>query len=405
MNTTEATTPVEHSATPGGKPPAKWLSQTFNAVAKIGLGAAVGLGVKTAVLTVAATASAPALAIAGIAALAGGLSSLAASVVKHSYENRQLVKAGQDTLRYDWKKKGTLAFGLGALGGGVFSYFSDTISSALGDVFDYFKTPDFATNPLAEIAPSAAPEILPAPAAAMSGPCLADDVQKLVNTDGTSDTVKDAATRACSGNARVAAQGTKDLGFHMLNGVGVEKAPALGVAQLTKAAEAGNIQAIRDMAYLQFHGISGVEKNVEAALEKMETVVKTDKTGLAKRLMDQWTSSAPSAPVSAPSVPAGLSDTEITDRLNIETPIRETVEPLPAPAAEPAPAIKAQPEPATSSLDRPASATAATSGCKAVFTQNEVEFHCPVDDATMVVGERIQITRPPMLVNPAMGVR
>lgn len=383
----------------------KFLTRAFNAVAKIGVGAAFGFVAKASVLAVAATATAPALAAAIAAGAAGGVAS---SLAKHALENRKLKKSGMEALKYNWKRQGLVAALLGAAGGGIAAHFSDTISHAIGNAIDYIKGPSAAA-----IAPVPAPvAVLPVESAKpVIGACLDDPVKALVNADGASERVHEAATRACSGNARASAQAMKDLGYHAYNGIGMEKSQKLGVEMLTKAAEAGNVQAIRDLAYIEFHGneAAGVPKNVEAALAKMESVMHKDK--LAMRLMKEWTAVAGGgaehavpAPAPAPvSVPTPAPLDELTPvELPPSPPVVTVTVDDAAPAAESsAPAVEA---PAAAPAVQEAGQTISSGNsapCRAVFHASGVNFHCPVDNDEIALGDTITIQRPPLLIPAA----
>lgn len=380
----------------------KFLTKAFNAVAKIGVGAAFGFVAKVSVLAVAATATAPALAAAIAAGAAGGVAS---SLARHALENRKLKKSGMETLKYNWKRQGLVAALLGAAGGGIAAHFSDTISHAIVNAIDYIKGPSVAA-----IAPVPAPvAVLPVePAKPVIGACLDDPVKALVNADGASERVHEAATRACSGNARASAQAMKDLGYHAYNGIGMEKSQKLGVEMLTKAAKAGNVQAIRDLAYIEFHGneAAGVPKNVEAALAKMRSVMHKDK--LAMRLIKEWTAAAGggaehATPAPATAVPAPA---PADDLVRIELPpsqpvVTVTVDDA-APAAETsAPAVEA---PAAAPVVQEAGQTISSGNsapCRAVFHASGVDFHCPVDNNEIALGDTITIQRPPLLIPAA----
>ncbi|WP_435641135.1 sel1 repeat family protein [Micavibrio aeruginosavorus] len=82
------------------------------------------------------------------------------------------------------------------------------------------------------------------------------------------------------------AQGVKDLAAFFLNGTdGLPKDPALGVELLKGAAEAGNVQAQVDLAYLQYHGLHGVEGGKDAALAAMQEI----KSAAAREFVSAWT--------------------------------------------------------------------------------------------------------------------
>ncbi|MBI2235186.1 MAG: SEL1-like repeat protein [Micavibrio aeruginosavorus] len=378
----------------------KFLTKAFNAVAKIGVGAVFGFAAKTSVLAVAATATAPALAAAIAAGAAGGLAS---SLAKHALENRKLKKAGQETVKYNWKRQGLLSVLLGAAGGGIAAHFSDSISHAISNAIDYIKGPS-AADTVPAPAPVAA---LPVePAKPIVGACLDDPMKTLVNADGASEKVHEAATRACSGNARASAQAMKDLGYHAYNGIGMEKSQKLGVEMLTKAAEAGNVQAIRDLAYIEFHGneAAGVPKNVEAALTKMESVMHKDK--LAMRLMKEWTAvtgggAEHAVPASAPApvpTPAPLDDLTHVELPPPQPVVTVTVDEA-APAAESSAPVAVPPAAAPAAQEAGQTISSGNSApCRAVFHANGVDFHCPVDNNEIVLGDTITIQRPPLLM-------
>lgn len=85
------------------------------------------------------------------------------------------------------------------------------------------------------------------------------------------------------------AQGVKDLAAFFLNGTdGLPKDPTLGVELLKGAAEAGNVQAQVDLAYLQYHGLHGVEGGKDAALAAMQEI----KSAAAREFVSAWTGQA-----------------------------------------------------------------------------------------------------------------
>lgn len=85
------------------------------------------------------------------------------------------------------------------------------------------------------------------------------------------------------------AQGVKDLAAFFLNGTdGLPKDPMLGVELLKGAAEAGNVQAQVDLAYLQYHGLHGVEGGKDAALAAMQEI----KSAAAREFVSAWTGQA-----------------------------------------------------------------------------------------------------------------
>ena len=85
------------------------------------------------------------------------------------------------------------------------------------------------------------------------------------------------------------AQSVKDLAAFFLNGTdGLPKDPTLGVELLKGAAEAGNVQAQVDLAYLQYHGLHGVEGGKDAALAAMQEI----KSAAAREFVSAWTGQA-----------------------------------------------------------------------------------------------------------------
>lgn len=383
--------------TPAPAPAAKgFLARAFNAAATFGIGAAFGLAAKTAVLAVAATATAPALAAAIAAGAVGGV---ATSLTRHAMQNRQLRRDGKETISYDWKRKGLLAALLGAAGGGVASFLadSDTISNTFGKLVDFIKG-----SPADEIA-AVTPPTLPITTAPLPvepvkpaiGACLPDDVQAVANADGASETLREAANRACSTNTRASLQATKDLAIEML-----PKNQDMAVALLHKAADGGNVQAIRDLAFLEFHGKSGVEKNVEAAIEKMKTVMDQDK--LAMKLAKAWGIVA-EPPATAP-VPAPMPVVEVPEVSPVVTVTVDADTPRPEPSIDAAEQAPAPIEERT--LESAAKTTTAGNpgDCTAVFHKNlnVIDFICPVGNHDIKLGDTISITRPPLIGHMAM---
>lgn len=401
--------PQVASQTPKSGIAKKFLSRAFNAIAKIGVGAAFGFAAKATVLAVTATATAPALAAAIAAGAAGGVAS---SLACHALHNRQLKKEGKETVKYDWKRKGLISALLGAAGGGIAiaAYFSDSISHAISNAMDYIKGPS-----VADIAPAApAPVPVPAaPAKPVIGACLDDGIKTLVNADGASEKVHEAAARACSENAKASAQAMKDLGYHAYNGIGMEKSQKLGVEMLTKAAEAGNVQAIRDLAYIEYHGneAAGVPKNVDAALERMRSVMHKDK--LAMRLMKAWGAAVDTdTAAAAVHTPAPAAATPAADDLvHIDLPpsqpvvtvtVDDAAPAIETPAPETAPATPIEPPaPAAQEPGQTITSGGNSASYRAVFHAGGVDFHCPIDNNDFVIGDTVTIQRPPLLMPTA----
>lgn len=431
-------TPNTAVTEPAETPRKGFLRSLFNrqSLTSLGIGFAFGMAARAAVGAGAVVIAAPALVV---AIGAGAIGGVASSLAVHAYQNKKRNDRGEETESYTFKKLAVAAV-FGMIGGGVADFVSnllDTTSSAVntaapsaGDV-----TPEPTGNtPPAPVQPDPADAVAVPP---VHGPCLPADVQTLLNAEGVSDTVHNAAERACSDNARIAAQGTKDLGYHLYNGIGIAKEQAAGYQLLLDAARSGNVQAVRDSAFILFHGnpAIGVAADPKAALEMMEMVVDKDKSGLARHLLQEWTAT-------------GESSSEITDRLIRESVIRETVTPIAAPEA-PAPTVSepvqqtdsltlpdgtvfegepSQPEassriPLEESLSEGESVSVDTAppaheapapaivhgnpqpqDCsKAVFFADRIEFHCTSGSNHFTIGDTVKGVRPPMLVTPAMG--
>lgn len=120
-----------------------------------------------------------------------------------------------------------------------------------------------------------------------------DQFRELIANQNVSPDVKEAAERMLSTDPKIAAQATKDAAFHLLNGIGMDGGnEKLALALLKDAADAGNVQAKVDLAYLQYHGLAGVEAEPKAALAAMQEI-KTD--ARAANFVSAWTGHATQA--------------------------------------------------------------------------------------------------------------
>lgn len=82
----------------------------------------------------------------------------------------------------------------------------------------------------------------------------------------------------------VKAQAIKDLAQHF-TGTGDTRKTALGVDLYRMAAGMGNIQARRDLAYLQYYGRAGLPQNRESAIAAMRAIDSKD----ARAFVASWT--------------------------------------------------------------------------------------------------------------------
>ncbi len=425
------TQPVEGSgeiAVPTIKKPRKWVTAAFNMAS----GAAVSLAMKTTVLACTASFLAPAVSI-GVAAVAAGVAS---SYARHYLENRALVKSGQEPVKFTFKKAafggvfGLLGAGLAAAGTEALTRFAPDFVTEMKN-FLGFSTPvcppeaAVAPAPVVEpaLAPSVTPEVeavatpVPAPVDVPAAvelpatvieadcpPCVAvpkaiDCVTDLAKADGVSDRVKDAIERAASTNARVSAQGVKDLGYFLFNGFdGMPKDPCLAVQLLKEAAENGNVQAKVDLAYLEYHGnaAAGITADRDAALEKMKALGSEK----ARWFVAQWTGvgtdAAPApaaAPVSAPVVPAPA----------VSAPVAVTpLQTVTLPASTPVVSVDVTGDAPVQAA--PVGATIESGpgmDCQPIIHSGSgnIDFVCslPENDNNFTVGEKVIIQRPALL--------
>ncbi|MGZ9097967.1 MAG: hypothetical protein ACXW30_06710 [Micavibrio sp.] len=356
-------------AAPAPKKPNKWLTAAFNMAS----GAVVSLAIKTTIVACATPFLSPVVTI-GVAAVAAGVAS---SYTRHYFENRALKKAGQEPVKFTFKKA-TFGAGFGLLGAGL--------AAGAVELFEHFfgadVTPACPEKP-ADVQPAAGP-VEPAPAttpAPEDCPCPPvksplDCVKDMINGGSASDRVKDTMDRIASANPRVSAQGVKDLGYFLFNGFdGMPKDPCLAVQLLKEAAEQGNIQAKVDLAYIEYHGnaAAGIEANKEAALEKMKELG----SNKARWFVEQWTGGGTDAPQ------ASLPANDVAPVQPVTGTVAPVVEPVaPAPAGE---TLQSGP-----GLDYQAVINTDT---------NNIDFviSVPENDNSFVVGEKVNIQRPGLL--------
>ena len=402
QNTPDSNQPGETPA-PVAKKQKKWLTAAFN----LASGMAVSLAVKTAVVTCAATIASPAATIFIGAAAAG----VATSYLRHAIQNYHRERAGEERLKFTYKKA---AFGacFGMLGAGIITgldhFAPDLVSNSISSIKNFFGFSSPVTCPDPQpvpdnMLPAMDEQVVPKPATVETtqtleteidcppcepAPSAIDCVTELAKAEGVSDRVHDAISRAASGNARVSAQGVKDLGYFLFNGFdGMPKDPCLAVQLLKEAAENGNIQAKVDLAYIEYHGnaAAGIAADQDAALAKMKELG----TAKARWFVEQWTgTSADSVPASASPAPVSTPVTApVTTPVDVTAPVTAPVEtPLEAPAApqtgatvESGPGMECQPIIQTGS--------------------GNIDFICslPANDDSFNVGDKVIVQRPALL--------
>lgn len=419
LNTAE--TPNE--AAPAPKKSRKWLTGAFN----IASGMAVSLAVKTLVVTCAATVAAPTATVFIGAAAAG----LATSYLRHTLENYQLGKAGQEPVKFTFKKA-AMGAGFGMLGAGIIQgldhFAPDLLSNTISSIKNFFgfgpaaciEAP--AAPVIADAQPVAAPvEPASAPATELAEtivtapePTSLDCVKLLAENPAVSDRVHDAIERTAATNVKTSAQALKDLGFFLYNGLdGMPKDPCLAVKLLREAAELGNAQAQVDLAYIEYHGnaAAGVVANPEAALEKMQGI----KTNAARQLVEQWTGTGVSGE-SAVKAAGKATAAVVTPTATLETVTIQPSQPVvtvdvtnPAAPSTTTAFTSATSAGATVEVGQDSGsalrADAPSAGgmdCKPVITvggSNNIDYVCsmPANDDTFSVGERVIIQRPGLL--------
>lgn len=275
----------------------KALRIAFN----IAAGAAAAAVAKAIIAVPMAMMSAPAVATLLVSSFAVGA---AMTVMAHAGETYSAKKKGAQGPKF-WTKQNRNTFlkssGFALIGGALFMGFGEIADKFFG------TTPDAAPAPVVDAKPDAVimatpdpapsvPElttVTPEPAAetviaapiAVPCPTPMESFAALIDGQNVSDRVTDAIARAGSDNARIAAQGAKDLAFFAFNGFdGVPKDPTVAAGLFQQAAEAGNLQAKIDLLYMQYHGLGGVTANPSAALSAMNDIG----TPRAEMFVQQW---------------------------------------------------------------------------------------------------------------------
>ena len=261
----------------------KALSITFN----IAAGAAAAAAAKSIVAVPMAMMSAPAIATLLVSSVAVGA---AMTVMCHAGQTYSAKKKGVEGPKF-WTKQNRNVFlkssGFALLGGALFMGFGEVMDKFFG------PSPDTAAPAPVEVKPEPAVTVAPEPApeqvivAPVAVPCPTpmESFGALINGHTVSERVTDAIARAGSDNARIAAQGAKDLAFFAFNGFdGVPKDATVAAGLFQQAAEAGNVQAKIDLLYMQFHGLGGVTANPSAALSAMNDIG----TPRAEMFVQQW---------------------------------------------------------------------------------------------------------------------
>lgn len=273
------------------------LSIAFNIVA----GAAAAAAAKSIVAVPMAMMSAPAVATLLVSSFAVGA---AMTVMCHAGQTYSAKKKGVEGPKF-WTKQNRNTFlkssGFALIGGALFMGFGEVVDKFFGPTPDATPTPEVKPEPTPVIATPepaadpviAQPVVTPAPAtetviaAPVVVPCPTpmESFTSLIDGQNVSDRVTDAIARAGSDNARVAAQGAKDLAFFAFNGFdGVPKDATVAAGLFQQAAEAGNVQAKVDLLYMQYHGLGGVTANPSAALSAMNDIA----TPRAELFVQQW---------------------------------------------------------------------------------------------------------------------
>lgn len=279
--TTVAPTPEEAEDTAPAKKYGrgkKALSIAFN----IAAGAAAAAVAKSIVAVPMAMMSAPAVATLLVSSFAVGA---AMTVMCHAGQTYSAKKKGVEGPKF-WTKQNRNTFlkssGFALIGGALFMGFGEVVDKFFGPTPDPVPEPAVA-QPV--VTPEPATETVIAAPVAVPCPTPMESFASLIDGHNVSDRVTDAIARAGSDNARVAAQGAKDLAFFAFNGFdGVPKDPTVAAGLFQQAAEAGNVQAKVDLLYMQYHGLGGVTANPSAALSAMNDIA----TPRAELFVQQW---------------------------------------------------------------------------------------------------------------------
>lgn len=277
----------------------KYLMIAFN----IAAGAGVTAAAKMAAASLMTWACAPALATLVVSSLAVGT---AMTVFCHLGQRRAAKKNGTAAPEFFAKANAKIfakSSFFALVGGALFLGFDDAVQQCIGSTPAQADLPPPAVVPVEQPAPVVTPIAEPpaieaAPVPAVTCAPVLERAADALKDHAVSDRVQDALDRASSTNARVAAQGAKDLAFFAFNGFdGVPKDPTLALELFQKAAESGNAQAQIDLLYMQFHGIAGVPADPQHALAAMENM----KGPRAAMFVEEWSKIT--------QVPAGTSST------------------------------------------------------------------------------------------------
>lgn len=253
----------------------KALSIAFN----IAAGAAAAAVAKSVVAVPMALMSAPAVATLLVSSLAVGAAMTAMCHAGQTYSAR---KKGVEGPKF-WTKQNRNVFlkssGFALIGGALFMGFGEVLDKYFAPAAEPAPTPVATPDPVAtpvvtpEPAPIAEPVAEQTVVAPVPCPTPMESFATLIDGQNVSERVTDALARAGSDNARVAAQGAKDLAFFAFNGFdGVPKDATVAAGLFQQAAEAGNVQAKIDLLYMQYHGLGGVTANPSAALSAMNDI-------------------------------------------------------------------------------------------------------------------------------------
>lgn len=284
-NTAETTADAPAEEKPRYGRGKKALRIAFN----IAAGAAAAAAAKSIVAVPMAMMSAPAMATLIVSSLAVGA---AMTVMCHAGQTYSAKKKGLEGPKF-WTKQNRNTFlkssGFALIGGALFMGFGEVVEKFFPSTPDAAPaaTPEVSKPEPAPIVAEPAPEPAAEPVVAAPLPCPTpmESFASLIDGHTVSERVTDAMARAGSDNARVAAQGAKDLAFFAFNGFdGVPKDASVAAGLFQQAAEAGNVQAKIDLLYMQYHGLGGVTANPSAALSAMNDIA----TPRAEMFVQQW---------------------------------------------------------------------------------------------------------------------
>ncbi len=258
----------------------KVLSAAFNMAA----GAGATYVTKAAVVAMMLSASPVAVVLASAVAVA-----VVGTGVRHLLAQRAAKKSGAQRPKFLSKKNAegaAFSFIFSALGGSLFLAFEDQIKAGV-EVAKHWASAQLASLNFPAITwPGAPVPTAPAaniPVVVAPPPCSAlQAMTDIAASHSVSPAVEDALRRAGSENARIAAQGLKDLAYYTTYGFGgVPQNAALSLELAQRAAEGGNIQAREFLLFKQFHGLDGIVANRADALSGMEQISRSSARSLA----------------------------------------------------------------------------------------------------------------------------